>query len=91
MSGTTIGGKRASITNIKRYGKDFYRRIGAKGGRNGNTGGFASDKIGEDGMTGRERAIVAGRKGGLVSRRGPAKDEIDKAEEILEKESGRNK
>ena len=42
-------------------------------------------------MTGRERAIVAGRKGGLVSRRGPAKDEIDKAEEILEKESGRNK
>ena len=47
MSGTTIGGKRASITNIKRYGKDFYRRIGAKGGRNGNTGGLRQIKLGK--------------------------------------------
>ena len=32
MSGTHKGGKKAFATNIARYGKNFYRNIGSKGG-----------------------------------------------------------
>lgn len=82
MPGTKIGGKKAAKTNIRLHGKDFYKRIGQIGGRNGHTGGFAANP---------ELARIAGRKGGKKSRRGPAKDDIDKIEEELEKEHGRNK
>ena len=81
MSGTLAGGRKARDTNYKLHGKDFYKRIGAIGGRNGHTGGFAANP---------ELAREAGRKGGRISRRGPAKDDIDKIEEELEKASGRN-
>lgn len=81
MSGTRSGGKKAAKTNIKLHGKDFYKRIGQIGGRNGHTGGFAANP---------ELARIAGRKGGKKSRRGLAKDDIDKIEEELEKEHGRN-
>ena len=37
MSGTKAGGLKASITNIKLHGADFYKRIGAIGGKNGHT------------------------------------------------------
>ena len=60
MSGTIEGGRKASKTNIERHGEDFYKRIGAKGGRNGHTGGFAAN---------RELARIAGAKGGRISRR----------------------
>lgn len=63
MSGTVAGGQLAAIQNKKRHGKDFYARIGAMGGRKGHTGGFAAN---------RELAREAGRKGGLISRRGKA-------------------
>lgn len=66
MAGTVAGGKKAAATNIERYGKDFYRIQGAKGGRNGNTGGFAAN---------RELARIAGAKGGRISRRGKVKTE----------------
>lgn len=81
MSGTLAGGRKARDTNYKLHGKDFYKRIGAIGGRNGHTGGFAANP---------ELAREAGRKGGKISRRGPAKDDIDKIEEELEKASGRD-
>ena len=71
MSGTREGGIRAAETNKKKYGKDFYVNIG---GKNGRTGGFASEKPGKDGLTGPERAKIAGTKGGKRSKRGPAKD-----------------
>jgi len=74
MSGTKAGGVKARNTNYERHGKDFYATIGKKGGMNGRTGGFFSNKIGKDGLTGRERARVAGRKGGLISRRGRLKE-----------------
>lgn len=67
MAGTKAGGKKAAETNRRIHGKDFYARIGAKGGRNGNTGGFASNP---------ELAKEAGRKGGKASKRGPAKDKL---------------
>lgn len=69
MAGTHDGGKAAANTNKAKYGADFYARIGAIGGKKGHTGGFASNIIGNDGLTGRERARVAGAKGGLISRR----------------------
>ena len=98
MSGTLAGGKKAAEKNKRFYGKDFYKRIGALGGMNGYgkgyKGGFASDAVGEDGMTGRERAKVAGALGGRKSsRRGVRNGEgrraladIARAERILEKE-----
>lgn len=60
MAGTVAGGKAAAQTNIKKYGKDFYRRIGAIGGKKGRTGGFFAN---------RELARIAGAKGGKISRR----------------------
>ena len=78
MSGTLEGAKRAQATMKRIYGEEgrilFFKRIGQKGGRNSTNGGFASDKIGEDGLTGRERARIAGKKGGRISRRGKAKN-----------------
>lgn len=64
MSGTVAGGLKAAATNMRKYGADFYKRNGAKGGRNGHTGGFFAN---------RELARAAGAKGGRISRRGPAK------------------
>lgn len=64
MSGSRIGGLKAAQKNLKKYGPDFYRNIGRKGGQNSHTGGFASN---------RALARVAGAKGGRISRRGPAK------------------
>lgn len=64
MAGTRDGGRRAAITNITKYGKDFYARIGAMGGKMGHTGGFYAN---------RELARKAGAKGGRISRRGKPK------------------
>ena len=64
MAGTKEGGKHAAETNRKLYGKDFYARIGSRGGKAGHTGGFAADP---------ELARRAGAIGGRKSRRGPAK------------------
>jgi hypothetical protein len=69
MAGTPNGGAKAAATNKSKYGSNFYAMIGAKGGLKGKTGGFASDKKGSDGLTGRERARIAGAAGGRVSRR----------------------
>ena len=60
MAGTKTGGKAAAKTNKSKYGKDFYARIGAMGGKKGHTGGFAAN---------RELARLAGAKGGRISRR----------------------
>lgn len=61
MSGSKIGGKKASRTNRERYGEDFYKVIGAIGGRNGHTGGFSYDV---------NVAKEAGSKGGRLGKRG---------------------
>lgn len=60
MAGTKTGGKSAATTNKKKYGADFYARIGAMGGKKGRTGGFYAN---------RELARIAGAKGGRISRR----------------------
>lgn len=72
MAGTKIGGAKAAETNRLRHGDDFYKLIGSRGGKISKGGGFKSDRVGSDGLTGRERASLAGRKGGRRSRRGPS-------------------
>ena len=78
MSGTKAGGQKAAATNKAKYGKEFYANIGRKGGKNGHTGGFAANP---------ELARIAGRKGGTISKRGPAirltADKIKKIREEL--------
>ena len=64
MAGTKAGGRKARKTNYEKYGDDFYKRIGARGGKLGHTGGFAANP---------ELAKIAGRKGGKKSKRGKAK------------------
>ena len=73
MSGTIEGGRKAAATNKKIHGEDFYKKIGSIGGTRSTNGGFASDKVGADGLTGRQRASLAGAIGGFKSRRGKAK------------------
>ncbi len=63
---------KAAATNKQRYGLNFYRSIGRLGGKKQRGGGFASAKIGRDGLTGAERARVAGIKGGVTTREGYA-------------------
>lgn len=60
MAGTKEGGQKAAAANKAKHGADFYARIGAKGGKNGRTGGFAANP---------ELARIAGAKGGRISRR----------------------
>ena len=67
MAGTKAGALKAAKTNKERNGADFFARIGRIGGKNGHTGGFAAN---------RELAREAGRKGGKISRRGPAKKKL---------------
>lgn len=64
MSGSKQGGLKTRETNYKRHGKDFYKKIGAKGGKATGVKGFALD---------RERARAAGRIGGKVSKRTKSK------------------
>lgn len=65
MAGTREGGKKAAMTNKTRYGADFYKRLGQRGGKNGHTGGFYAR---------RDLAKKAGAIGGRRSRRGNALD-----------------
>jgi general stress protein YciG len=59
MAGTKAGGMKAAAKNLLKD-PDFYAKIGAKGGKNGTTGGFAANP---------ELARIAGAKGGRISRR----------------------
>lgn len=65
MPGTKAGGQKAAETNKKKYGREFYAKIGAKGGKASNTGGFAY------GAEGREKARYWGSIGGKIGKRGP--------------------
>lgn len=62
MPGTKAGGLKAALKNKERYGNDFYRMIGSKGGQQtpSKPRGFAANH---------ELARAAGAKGGRISRR----------------------
>ena len=91
MAGTIDGGRAAAKTIKKKYGTDFYAKIGASGGRKSRNGGFASMLLDSNGLTGPQRAITAGIKGGSISRRGPSRnleEAIDNAVEPAKSPSG---
>lgn len=75
MAGTRLGGQKAAEKNLLND-PDFYKKIGKIGGSNGTTGGFGSTIVGEDGLTGSERARIQGSIGGSISRRGKPKKKI---------------
>ena len=75
MPGTVTGGLKCAATNKAKYGDDWYKKIGAIGGRNGNTGGFASNHT---------LAQLAGAKGGRISKRGKSEKTILKAKRAKE-------
>lgn len=60
MAGSKETGLKAAATNKAKYGEDFYKNIGAIGGKASTTGGFYAN---------RELARIAGRRGGLKSKR----------------------
>lgn len=61
MTQTKEGAKKAVASTKEKYGEDFYKRIGTKGGKKGGKKGFAC-------MSAEKRA-AAGRKGGKRSTR----------------------
>jgi hypothetical protein len=62
MSGTKAGGLKASQTNKRKYGDNWYERIGSIGGKANVPKGFA--------LMSKAKRIEAGRKGGTISKRG---------------------
>lgn len=69
ISGTKSGGAKAAATNKKRYGDDFYKKNGQKGGKvSGIAKGFALNK---------DLARKAGKLGGTNSKRGPIKKDTN--------------
>lgn len=68
MSGTKAGGAKARATMYEKHGKDYYKRIGALGGKHCVMKGFALNP---------ELASKAGAKGGRISKRGKAKKEVE--------------
>ncbi len=68
MAGTSQGAKLAAKKNIERE-PGFYPRIGKIGGQRSKNGGFGSELVGKDGLTGRERARKFGSIGGRMSKR----------------------
>lgn len=70
MAGTREGGLKIAAALKAKFGEDYYIGIGQRGGQASRNGGFASMKIGKDGLTGFERARIVGAKGGSKSKRG---------------------
>ena len=74
MAGTPAGGAKTAKTNKERYGEDFYKNIGSRGGKAPTTKpkGFAANP---------ELAARVGRKAGKISKRN---------HEFIKQESGYN-
>lgn len=73
MSGTVAGGIKTREIFYEKYGRDYFKTIGRKGGKACNPyKGFGSCP---------ERAMEAGRKGGKISKRGKAKKNVVQEEE----------
>ena len=65
MAGNKIGGMKARDTNIAKHGIGFYKMIGSKGGSKGSADGVVKGFA-----VNIELARKAGRKGGIISKRG---------------------
>ena len=67
MSGTKLGGKKTAQTNKEKYGENYYKELGRKGGsvKHPETRWF---------NTHRDLASKLGKKGGHISKRGKSKN-----------------
>lgn len=83
LPGNASGGARAAETNKKKYGKDFYKIIGARGGKATGYKGFATNP---------KMARLAGAVGGRNSKRGkdPMRAERVKKALTLYREEGKS-
>lgn len=63
MSQTAEGALKAKDTILRKYGNDYWKNMGKIGGKASSTGGFGQGEIG------RQRAKLAGSKGGKISKR----------------------
>jgi general stress protein YciG len=68
MAGTKEGGQLTRETNLAKYGKDYYQKLGAKGGstKTSRPKGFAAMS--------KEKVSAAGKLGGQRSKRGRRSD-----------------
>lgn len=65
MAGTVAGGKKASQTNKERHGEDFYKKLAFKAQESWDKNGRKPRGF----SVNRELAIIAGARGGTISRR----------------------
>lgn len=71
MANNKLGGAKTAKTNKRKYGRNYYKEIGALGGKVGRTGGFAYLKA--TGQLDKLREISS--RAGKMSQRGPAKEQ----------------
>lgn len=62
MGGNKEGARKSVATKLAKYGPDYFSRIGHLGAIKSTPGGFGTDKIGADGLTGPERASKYGKQ-----------------------------
>lgn len=84
MAGTKLGGKRAAATVMK-TDPDFFKRIGAIGGRNGagweyQLGGTRASGFAHPNSD----PVESGRKGGTISRRNGRGKRVETVAETVE-------
>lgn len=77
MGQTSEGAKKAYQNRIARLGIDSVRNMQSRGGKASTPGGFGTDKVGEDGLTGKERARIASAKAHKIRNHNYNKDYED--------------
>lgn len=75
MAGTREGALKQKAKRLAEN-PNYYKQMGSLGGKKSTTGGFGSNSVGSDGLTGSERARVAGAKGGLAGFGKPKKRNV---------------
>lgn len=81
MSQTSEGAKKAYQNRLTKHGVDALREMQSNGGKASSTGGFNSNKVGEDGLTGRQRARLASAESHRLRHHSYNKDLLDGSDE----------
>ena len=81
MSQSSEGAKKAYQNRVARHGIQSIRDMQSKGGSQSTPGGFGTKKVGDDGLTGRQRARLASIESHKVRKHNY---NVDYEEEILD-------
>lgn len=87
MSGNSESAKKAYQTRIERHGKESVQSMHAAGGRSSHVGGFGTQEVGNDGLTGRERARMASIESHKVRKHNLTKEYNNEEENIPQSNS----